>query len=83
MRIKDFSLQYNVPVAEIIETLKEHKIGNYQDPSNLSNDQIEFLKKHLPLVDTGKIFKYKLPSDQKIVVHDMTVGDLAISCNVQ
>ncbi len=84
MRIRDFSLQYNVSISQIIEALKEHKVGNYQDPSNLSNDQIDFLKKHLTLVDTGKIFKYKLPEEQKVIVYDMTVGDLAtaLQCSV-
>lgn len=78
MRIKDFSVQYDVSISKIIDTLRDYKIGNHQDPSNLSNEQMEFLKKHLSLVDTGKLFKYKLPSDQKVIVHDMTVGDLAL-----
>jgi translation initiation factor IF-2 len=77
MKIKDFSLQYGISIDEITKPLREHKIGSYENIFILSNEQINYLKKHLTLVDTGKLFKYSLPEGQKVIVHDMTVGDLA------
>jgi translation initiation factor IF-2 len=77
MKIKDFSLQYGISVDEITKVLREYKVGLTENISILSDNQLNFLKKHLTLIDTGKLFKYKLPEGQKVVLHDMTVGELA------
>lgn len=77
MKIKDFSLQYGVSIDEIAKTLRDYKVGSYENISDLTDGQINFLKKHLTLIDTGRLFKYKLPEGQKVIVHDMTVGELA------
>jgi len=84
MRIKDFSLQFGVSVDDIIKALRDRKVGVYDNVFVLSDEQIDFLKKHLTLVDTGKLFKYGLPATEKIVVCNMTVGDLAqkLQCSV-
>lgn len=77
MRIKDFSLQFNVSIPNIIDTLRSHKSGSYDGFFNLSEEQVAFLKKEFSVVDTDKVFKHGLTQHEKVVVQDMTVGDLA------
>lgn len=84
MRIKDFSLQYGISVESVLQALRDRKAGSYDHTYVLSDSLVESLKKQLSLVDTGKLFKYGLPAGDKIVVFDMTVGDLAqkLQCTV-
>lgn len=77
MHIKDFSVLFNVPITELIRVLKESKNGVYSDYYQLSASEVEFLRRQLNLVDTSKIFKYGLSSNEKVIVQDMTVAELA------
>lgn len=77
MRIKDFSVQFGISVNELLAALRERKVGFYNEDYNLANEQIDYLKKRFNPVDSGKIFKHGLATHEKIVVQDMTVGDLA------
>lgn len=84
MRIKDFSLQYGISVETVLQTLRDRKIINLDHTSEISEGLAESLRKQLSLVDTGRLFKHGLSGSDKIVVHDMTVGDLAqqLKCTV-
>ena len=84
MRIKDFSVQFGISVNELIGVLKERKVGLYNEDYILSNEQVEYFKKRFNPIDSGKIFKHGLAANEKIVVQDMTVGDLAqrLKCSV-
>lgn len=84
MRIKDFSVQFGISVNELVEVLKRHKIGLYGEDYILSEEQIGHLKKRFNPIDSGKVFKHGVAANEKIVVRDMTVGDLAqsLKCSV-
>lgn len=84
MRIKDFNVQFGVSVSELLRVLKDYKSGLYDENYVLSDQQIEYLKKRFNPVDSGKVFKHGLLAHEKIVVQDMTVGDLAqrLKCSV-
>jgi translation initiation factor IF-2 len=84
MRIKDFYVQFGVSINELIKVLKDRKVGLYDENYVLSDDQIEYLKKRFNPVDSGKVFKHGLAAHEKVVVQDMTVGDLAqrLKCSV-
>lgn len=84
MRIKDFNVQFGVSVSELLRVLKDYKAGLYDENYVLSEQQIEYLKKRFNPVDSGKIFKHGLLAHEKIVVQDMTVGELALrlKCSV-
>ncbi len=84
MRIKDFSLQYGISVENVLQALRDRKIGSFDHTYVLSDALVESLKKQLSLVDTGRLFKYGLSSSEKVVVFDMTVNDLAqkVQCSV-
>src|SRR3990167_10863712 len=84
MRIKDFFVQFGVSINEIIRVLKDRRAGTYDENFVLSDEQVEYLKKRFNPVDSGKIFKYGLAVHEKVIVQDMTVGDLALrlKCSV-
>ncbi|MBP6892262.1 translation initiation factor IF-2 [Candidatus Babeliales bacterium] len=84
MRIKDFFVQFGVSINEIIRVLKDRKAGVYDENFVLSDEQVEYLKKRFNPVDSGKIFKHGLAAQEKVIVQDMTVGDLAqrLKCSV-
>ncbi len=84
MRIKDFFVQFGVSINEIVRVLKDLKPGTYDENFVLSENNIEYLKKRFNPVDSGKVFKHGLAMHEKVVVQDMTVGDLAhrLKCSV-
>lgn len=77
MRIKDFSNQFGVSVGELVTILKERKAGSYGDDFVLSDDQISFLRKRFNHIEFVKPFNHGLAASEKVVVQDMTVGELA------
>ncbi|MCX5924282.1 MAG: translation initiation factor IF-2 [Candidatus Dependentiae bacterium] len=84
MRIKDFSIQFGVSVSELVAILKERKAGSYGEDFVLSNDQLGFLRKRFNHVEFVKPFSHGLAAQEKVVVQDMTVGELAnrLKCSV-
>ncbi len=84
MRIKDFSNQFGVSVNELIVILKERKAGSYGDDFVLSDDQVSFLRKRFNHVEFVKPFNHGLAANEKVIVQDMTVGELAVrlKCSV-
>ncbi|MFA5998457.1 MAG: translation initiation factor IF-2 [Candidatus Babeliales bacterium] len=84
MRIKDFSVQFGVSVNELVAILKERKAGSYGEDFVLSNDQLGFLRKRFNHVEFVKPFSHGLAAQEKVVVQDMTVGELAdrLKCSV-
>ena len=84
MRIKDFSNQFGVSVNELVVILKERKAGSYGDDFILSDDQVSFLRRRFSHVEFVKPFSHGLSPQEKVIVQDMTVGELAIrmKCSV-
>lgn len=84
MRIKDFFVQFGVSIGEVVRVLKDRRAGLYDENFVLSSEQIEYLKKRFNPVDSGKIFQHGVAATEKVVVQDMTVGDLAqrLKCSV-
>lgn len=84
MRIKDFNRQFNIATSELLRVLREQRSGLYDEESEITDAQVEYLKKRFNPVDSEKVFKYNVAADQKIIVQDMTVAELAnrLQCSV-